>query len=244
MEDNMQDSRFEIDQVSKLREIERARIKRGEPGLRTEIQALIMRLQSGGVGPKSDDPREVQAKRLWDKGFGRDVDSEAYAYIDDFDSYLRSIPEIPESLTAHDDRFPEIILVDARLGIVKICEILDIEYDGTDQTFEDFDPKKARTEKVYWIRLQDGKKNRNKSVRTCRSEFAKDELGLTVHEGLARFAQNPESFRSFALDLAGSVYRDDRDYAAYLNWFNDRPLLYWYFDENENSHCGSGSRRE
>jgi hypothetical protein len=203
-----------------------------------------MRLQSGGVGRKSDDLREVQAKRLWDKGFGRDVDSEAYAYIDDFTSYLRSIPPIPEHLMAHDDRFPELILVDARVSITKTCELLGIDYGGDNQTFEDFDPKKARTDKVYWVRLQDGKKNHSKSVQTCRSEFAKDELGLTVHEGLALFAQNPESFRSFALDITGSVSRDYRDDAACLDWFRDRPKLRWYFDAYEYPYYGSGSRRE
>jgi len=42
----MRDSTFTIDQIAKLREIERARMRRGEPGLREELQTLISRLQS------------------------------------------------------------------------------------------------------------------------------------------------------------------------------------------------------
>lgn len=220
-------------QIKQLLEIDHA-----GPGIRAEVQELITRLTSGGVGVKTNDPRVTQAKRLWDKGFGRELG------IDSFEHYLANIPVIPESLLAHDERFPELVLVDTGLGITKICELLGIAYCGDDQTFEDFDPKQARTEKVYWIRLQDGKKNRNKSIQTCRKEFAQDELGLTVHEGLAFFVQNPKSFRSFALDLSGSVRRDARRFAAYLDWFGGRPRLGWYFDGDVDPGYGAGSRRE
>lgn len=227
---------FTTRQMKQLLEIDTA-----GPGIRAEVQELITRLTSGGVGVKTDDPREVQVKRLWDKGFGRVLKMVS------FDEYLSTIPEIPAALIAPDDRFPELTLVDARLGIVKMCEILDIDYvthGGTDETFEDFDPKHARTEKVYWVRLQDGKKNRNKSVRTCRSEFAKGEIGLTVHEALAFFAKYPEGFRNFGLDITDSVLRGNRDRAAYLRWFDARPRLYWSLVAYEYPFYGSGSRWE
>lgn len=211
-------------------------------GIRAELQELITRLTSGGVGVKTDDlcttQGTTQAKRLWDKGFGRELG------IDSFNNYLATIPQIPESLLARDDRFPELIVVDARLGIVKTCELLGVDFSGDDQAFEDFDPKQVRTEKVYWIRLQDGKKNLNKSVQTCRKAFAADELGLTVYEGLALFAQNPYSVRDFYLDITSSVPRGARRSAAYLGWFDDDgPELSWCVDDHESPVCGSGSRR-
>lgn len=233
----MKNTSFTIDQIGKLREIEKKRIKSGESGLRGEVQELVKRLTSGGVCPKSDDPRIAQAKVLWDKGWGRELK------IDSFDAYLAMIPEVPETLTS-DDRFPELVLVDSRIGIVKTCELLSIYFGGNDQTFEDFDLKKTRAEKVYWMRAQDGKKNRNKSISTSRSAFASDELGLTVHEGLAFFVQNPETFRKWGMDLIGSVRCDRRDYAAWLGWFSGRPGLRWDFDGRGSPGYGSASRRE
>lgn len=249
MEDMMEDSTFTIDQVGKLREIERARLKRDEPGLRSDLQALIMRLQSGGVGPQSDDPRVVQAKRLYDKGFGlREGGFPPHGNWPTFDAYLATIPEIPEELKANDKRFPELVLVDTRIGIVKTCELLCVDFDGNDQTFEDFDPNKAKTDKVYWIRAQDGRKNNGKSIKTCRKQFtdAGDELGLTDHEGLALFAQNPEGLRGRAMDLPSSVGHEGRGSAACLSWFYERPRLDWRWPDTRgrSDHYGSASCRE
>lgn len=222
-------------QVKQLCEIDNA-----GPGIRVEVQELIQRLTSGGVGPQSDDPRFVQAKRLWDKGFGREQK------MSSFEEYLATIPEVPEDLEAHDDRFPLLALVDARLGLVMTCVLLGVGFAGDDGTFEDFDPKKARTEKVYWIRAQDGKKNRGKSVRTCRSEFVKDEFGLTAHEGLALFAQNPEIFWYWSMDLTDSVDRESRDRSACLEEFSGRYRyrLGWDWNGHEHPDYGSVSRRE
>ncbi len=217
-------------QIKQLIEIDTA-----GAGIRAEVQALITRLTSGGVGPQSDDPRIAQAKRLYDKGFGGEMS---------FQQYLDSIPVIDEKLLAEDERFPLLVLVDSQVSIVQICELMGINFSGGYQAFEDFDPKKARLEKVYWMRAQDGKKNRNKSIRTCRNEFASDELGLTAHEGLALFVQNSEIFLNCGMELAASVYSDRRDHSAFLHWFNDRPALYWYFDGDSAPRCGSGSRRE
>jgi len=231
MEDTM--AHFTTKQLKQLLEIDSA-----GPGIRAEVQELISRLTSGGVGAKTDDPREAQAKKLWDKGFGRELG------IESFDAYLATIPGIPEYLTEDETVhvwYPELVLVDARLDIEKICELLGIIPDFN-QTFEDFDPKKARTEKVYWVRLQDGKLNRNKSVQTCREKFKKYELGLTLHEGLAFFAQNPGAFLNWAMAITGSVNRSNRNRAAQLSWFHDRPKLFDHNDGREVPDAGSGYR--
>lgn len=218
-------------QIKQLVEIDNA-----GPGIRAEVQELIRRLTSGGVGPQSDDPLITQAKKLWDKGFGRELGKS-------FDEYLDSIPDIPSELNAHDKRFPLLVLVDARLGTVKTCKLLGVNYPGDDETFVDYDPKKSRTNKVYGIRAQDGRKNHGKSVQTCRKQFAEDEIGLTVHEGLALFAQNPEGIRNRGMDLPGSVRRENRDSAAGLRWFFEHPELYWLWNGYEQPGYGSASRR-
>lgn len=226
MEDEMRDSTFTIDQLGELRLIEKARIKKGEPGLRTELQALIARL-------KANDPRESQARPLYNRGFGGKSS---------FVKYLASVPEIPEVLKAGNDRFPELALVDARLPISRICELLAVEFPNGDGFYVDFDPKTAKTDKVYWIRAQDGRKNNGKSVWTCRESFAEDEVGLSVYEGLALFVQYPMPFRGRAMDLGGSVLRKDRSRGACLHWFYTRPLLSPFSEGHVGPYHGSASR--
>lgn len=220
-------------QIKQLCEIDSA-----GPGIRAEVQELITRLTSGGVGPKSDDPREVQAKRLWDKGFGREL------RFGSFEGYLKSIPEIPEALKADSDRFPELVLVDARLGHEKTCKILGVDFDSNGHSFKDCDLMKARTEEVYWIRAQDGRKNSGKSIQTCHKQFVDGEIGLTVHEGLALFAQNPEGLRGRAMDLFGSVHSKNRSCAACMHWFFERPKLDWGWGVIGGLYYGSASRTE
>lgn len=239
----MKDSTFETGQITKLRQIERARMKRGLSGLRMELQELILRLQSDGVAGKSvagksKDPRETQAKWLWDKGWGRELG------FDSFGDYLATISGVPEKLTAGDERFPELVLVDTRVGVTMACELLGVDYNGIDETFVNHDNAIARTEKVYWMRTHDGKRNRGKSVRTCRSEFAKNEFGLTVHEGLALFAQRSELFRDWGMDLPSSVLCERRENAASLHWFNWCPRLGWCWGGRVGSNNGSASRME
>lgn len=218
-------------QIKQLVEIDNA-----GPGIRSEVQELIRRLTSGGVGPQSDDSLITQAKKLWDKGFGRELGKSFYEYED-------SIPDIPPELVAHDERFPHLVLVDTRLGIVETCELLGVNYlDGDMTKFEDFDPQKTKSG-AYWIRVQDGKKNNGKSVRACRERFTTDELGLTVHEALALLAQNPETLRNWGMDLPGSVNRENCDDSACLGWHEEHPELYWSSLDKGNSGYGTASRR-
>lgn len=216
-------------QIKQLIEIDQA-----GKGIKDEVQALIARLTSGGVGVKTDDPREAQAKRLYDKGL--------FSKVESFQDFLATIPEIPEALKAASDRFPELVLVDTRMPVSKICELLGIDFPGNDETYVDFDPKTAKTDNVYWIRAQDGKRNSGKSVRTCRESFTEDEVGLSVYEGLALFVQSPKGLKGRVMDLPGSVHRGLRGSAACLGWFDERPGLVWSHDDGESPRYGSASR--
>jgi hypothetical protein len=202
-------------------------------GIRAEIQAVITRLTSGGVGVKTDDPRVAQAKRLYDNCFAGESS---------FAEYLATIPPVPDFPEGYAERFPELVLVDARLTITKICGLLGIEFPGHDGTYVDFDPKTAKTDKVYWVRMQDGRKNNGKSIRACRDSFAEDEVGLSAYEGLAFFVQNPEGLKGRGMDLGGSVHRDDHVHVAYFHWFYERPKLRWYLGGHEYPDYGSASR--
>lgn len=220
-------------QIKQLIEIDEA-----GSGIRAELQELITRLTSGGIGCKTDDPRKVQAKVLWDKGFGR------RSGFDSFDAYLASIPEIPEFPESYAERFPLLVLVDARLTLTQACALAGLRYKGDDETFVDFDAKQARKERVYWMRVQDGHKNRNVSVTTCRRQFAKDELGLVAMEGVALYGQHPAVILSHYLDLPGSVHRGNRGRFACLGLIDGEPGLSWYWHDDANPLFGSASRGE
>lgn len=217
-------------QIKQLLEIDHA-----GKGIKDEVQALIARLTSGGVGVKTDDPREAQAKRLYDKGFGLGLS---------FEKYLEHIPTIPDfsnNPRSYFDRFPELVLVDARPSICKICSLLGIEFSGDNETLVDFEPRRT-SDKIYWIRAQDGRKNNGQSVRTCRESFGGLEVGLTVYEGLALFVQNSKSFKGRYMDLPGSVHSDDCGLAACLGWDDGRPELCWCSDGSQSQDDGSASR--
>jgi hypothetical protein len=191
------------------------------------------------VIPGYESTHVEQARKLWQKGWGRELGYKR------FKAYLSSIPCYSRELDAGDMRFPLLILVDARISIVKTCELLSVKCEEADDAFEDFDAKLARTEKIYWIRMQDGKKNRNKSIQACREEFAGDECGLTVHEGLALYAQIRNDFRGMGMELTDSVSRKDHSWAASLCWCSSRrPALSWGFVNSALPIYGSGSRRK
>ena len=64
---------FTNDQMVELRTLEKARVRSGGSGFRSEVQELIDRLKAGGVGtPDTTNPFLVQSKVLWDLGWGRE----------------------------------------------------------------------------------------------------------------------------------------------------------------------------
>lgn len=237
---------FNVGHIAQLHEIQSARLRRGLPGIGPEIEEMIRRLRDGGSRALlSDNPRVAQAKRLYDKGFCWGTD------IDTFDAYLDTIPEIPEELKEDRERFPLLTLVDGRPGIVKTCEILRVRYGCAEGRFQRRYGMIERAE-VYWMRAQAGLKNKGKLPQTCREEFAVDETGLVVIEGLAILAQYRDTLRDmipcdggvrWALDLCDSMGCTDSLITPYIFWDNDRPVLDGG-SEHARPHHGSGSRRK
>lgn len=223
-----------LGQQDQLREIDRA----GD-GIGDEIQELIRRLTSGGVAGKSDDPRTVQAKRFWDIGVGRELTLES------FQMYLATIPEIPEALKAKDKRFPILVLVELRIGLKRLCKLGDIAFGGDDQTFVAHDEGHAEFNQSTWIRIQNGRKNRNKKVTACRKGFNKSERGLTALQGVCAYLQNSVVVVEdvHAMDLPGSVLRGDRGRAALLEVWKGQMELFWRSGNDAFPRFGSASRR-
>ena len=228
---------FSVGHVAQLHEIQSARLKRGLPGIAPEVEELIRRLTSGGVGTKSDDPRVQQAKCLWDKGWGRELK------FDSFDEYLATIPGIGEEFIT-DERFPHLILVDRRPGLTKSCSLAGLRFNSNNNTFADFDPKQFKKEDVYWVTCNDGRQNRNRKTVDCRKSFAKDEIGLVAFEGVALYAQRPEVINDHFVYLCGSVHVGSRDHVAIIGCWGGVPELSWNLDVDADPDYVVASRRE
>ncbi len=238
-------------QLKELLEIDHA----GD-GIGEEIQVVIRRHRSGGVkGSKSSkkkaakgggpdvDIRTRQAKTLWDKGFGEVLGFKS------FEQYLEAITEMPERPEDLPDHFQP-ILVDQRIfrseelgGLVKVCELLGVTFNGDNTTFEPHNPEHVVKDSVYWMWCQDGKQNQGKSVKACRTQFTKaSEIGLSAMEGLAILAQNPDVLNSHYMDLPSSVRSDGREHCAYLRLWSGGPGLGWGWGDGVHSGYGSASR--
>lgn len=235
---------FNLAQVVQLTEIQNARRRRGQPGIGSVIDELIRRLTSGGVAGKTDDVRTAQAKLLWDLGVGRELG------MPSFETYLATIPQIPAELAKDDADYPLLVLVEPRVGLKRLCGLGNIESSGGDNMFVEHDGWHGEFAEPAWIRVQDGRKNRNRAVRDCRASFAQDELGLTALQGVCTYLQHPESVvdtdreDGHVMDLPSSVRRDKRDAAAYLKVCGGRAELRWYFDYLGHPRYGSASRRK
>jgi hypothetical protein len=235
---------FDLAHVTQLYEIQKARLARNQPGIGREVKGLIRRLTSGGVAGKSDDIRHAQAKRLWDLGVGRELG------LPSFEACLAGIPEIPAGLLQDDPEFPLLVLVETRIGLKKLCDLGGIAFDGNDDTFVAYDDRHREFTQPTWIRIQDGRKNRNRSVRDCRTSYGKSELGLSALQGVCSYLHHPQAVTEatqkdgHVMDLSGSVLRVVRARAAYLKLWYGQPKLHWRFDVSARPKFGSASRRE
>jgi hypothetical protein len=237
-------SRFNAGHSVLLFEIQADRLQRGEPGIGPDVEDLIHRLRSGAVAGKTDDPREAQAKRYWDLGVGAALGSTS------FPEYLASIPEIPEALKADDASFPFLVLVETRIGVKRLCALGNIAFDGNDETFVAHNKRHAEFTTPTWIRIQDGRRNRNRSVKDCRKTLAEHERGLTALQGVCAYLQHSAVVSevteddAHVMDLSGSVRRGFRGSAAYLVVHGGRAKLGWDWSVTAVPEYGSASRRE
>ncbi len=203
---------FDVGHVAKLHEIQAARLSAGQEGIGSEVEELIRRLEMGGV-----NQWRIQAKRLWDRGFGRDPSVGAK----NFKAYLAGIPKIPEGLVADDPELPLLSLCDPRPGLLRSCRMLEIEYEElgyAEDSAEPFDQNFPLPTEPFWFRHDDGRKNRNRRPDHCRDELVGDVLAGTALEGVFAYALHPTIVveNEHSIDLPRTVLRDSRMNCAFL----------------------------
>ena len=232
-------------QMRQFREVEAARMKKGLPGLSVEFQAFINTYKDGAKALKSNDPRLIQAKVLWDKGFGRELN------IDSFERYLATIPEIPTSLLAEDSALPLLRLVDPRLGLTKTCELFGIkfkEFGYSDADAVACDAHHEIPNTPFWVRAHDGRKNRNRKPNVCRDECKDKLFSMTAMVAIMLWIQDPSIIKQgeHVLDCPGSVHRAARGLCAYLDvWCGEVGLHLHRSAGSAGSNYGAGAfRRE
>ncbi len=237
------DTKFEIDQVLALRELEKARMKKGLHGFKKDFQEFLRRYMDGGEALTSDDPRQIQAKVLWDKGFDHGFES--------FEAYLATIPEIPETLLVDDSNLPLLRLVDPRLGLVKTCELFGIkfkEFGYSDADAVACDNRHEIPSTPFWVRANDGRKNRNRRPDVCRDECKDEFLAMTDMVAIMTWVQDPSIIKEneHILDCPGSVHRAGRGYCACLGvWHGEVELVLSWGAGDADPRYGSGAfRRE
>lgn len=179
-----------------------------------------------------EEIREKQAKKYWEAGFGK-----ALKYSD-FESYLASIPEVPEHLKAPDKVFKELILVEPRLSIRQTCQLMGI---GTVKR-EKFLPVNETTigpSEPYWIRALFHRYDRfpkgKTSVRAGRDANAQ--------QGLCCFFQYSQKLKFQGISFLGSAL------ASGSNQY-DNPSLWYSVDDDQhppkvelNLGCNDGDLR-
>jgi len=236
-------SLFSLNHIAQLHEIQSARLKHNQPGIGLEVEELIRRLTSGGVAGKTHDVWVTQGKRYWDLGVGTALGYES------FSQYFASIPRLPTGFDVDNTEFPLRVLVETRIGLKRLCELGGIGFNGNDETLVSHDDRHAEFSQPSWIRIQDGRKNRNRSASDCQKTFAKHERGLTALQGVCAYLQHPTVVSEWTkdgahvMDLPGSVHREHRGNAACLGVFGGRAELYWSWSDNASPKYGSASRR-
>jgi hypothetical protein len=202
-----------------------------------DLEALL----DGRLVPRveSDDPRLVQAKRLWDKGWGRELGFET------FDDYLATIPEIPDFLAADDPELPLLFLADPRLGLTRSCQLLGVRYTEfgyNDESAEPWDARHCDPVEPFWFRCHNGRPNRNRKPVDCWAECRGNRLAGTAIVGLMAYIHKPDIVKEgeWVIDLPGSVFRRTRDYCACLRVWDGRAKLGLLRDARvARPHCGS-----
>jgi len=229
---------FNTGHVAKLDEIQSARLRRGMSGIGLEIEELIRRLESGGVAGKSADIRETQAKRLWDLGYGRELN------IPTFETYLATIPEVPASLLADDPELPLLTLDDPRLPLTvraRLAGVRHAELGYNDGDLVPFDERHKTPAGPYWFRAHNGRSIRNKKPSDCRKACTGKLLSGTADVLIALFTHHKDVAKEdeHIMDGPGSVRREDRACCSYLEVWDGGPRLYGDLVDDAYPRCGS-----
>ncbi len=209
--------RLTDEHIRKLYQIQEARIKRGLPGIGDEMDKLIQKLMVDEFNKGPNDLRTQQARCLWELGAVRSLSYRR------FNSYLESIPEIPETLLDEDEKFPLLALDDPRPSRTLRVERVGITYRGLtykydNESFVPRDELHAVPKEPYWFRANYGWKNRGREPKECLKECVGNILAGTADAGIALYVHYKKNLRleCHAMLLPGSVERADVKNCAWL----------------------------
>ncbi len=154
-------------------------------------------------------PEVVQARKLYDLGFGDVLGCTTFAaYLGGTDA-LQGVSQIPtferEVLVSFGDPAAWFLVdgrVIGRIGLVEYCRRFGIRYTGTEDDF----PIERRSG-IYWMLAQDGAVNCGKrSVDTIDRVADGAEVPLNLVEGLAIHALHPEIVHRHAMIFRGTRF--------------------------------------
>ena len=184
--------------------------------------------------------REVQAYQLFHK-FGKILGYE------NFQSYLADVPEIPKWPETHARAFSENALVDTRVlhkvGLKEFCKIVGLHFYAQNEDFVLLHPVEIASEKIEWIRFQDGFRNAHLVISNYDKFFAPYEKGLNIVEGMCVFVQNAYVVNNkYTMGLPGSRHSESVDEIASIGTFQNQPTLYAVHKRNELLNLGLATR--
>ena len=222
------------DLIEKLIVIDRIRRERGLAGIAEPVYVFIRELEgASGFAPEMGE-RLHQVQRLWDHGWGRQLGCTSFA------DYLATIPALPNIDSSTHALFPLWVLVDGRLALTDACKNLGVELRGCD---EPTTGEELPTDRVYWMRCQDGARHRGRDAKTAFALLGNREEPLSIVEGLALFAQFPECVRESYLDLAASHHQKSAQSAGCLGRWQGRVALRWRYATQAHPDCGMPTKR-
>ena len=127
------------------------------------------------------DVRVMQARALWDNGWGR-------GRFASFEAYLQTIPLVPRAPI--DPRYGRAVLVDTSMRMVDACRVLGLAFGGDECVFN-FAPSRGPDAEVYWIWVISSCANAGMTPYHVVQSCWTSERGVTALEGVALFAQYP-----------------------------------------------------
>lgn len=140
--------------------------------------------------------------------------------------YRDSLPKFSPQPEAYRDRFDIPVIVETRISPKRQCELAGIKYYlwGLPVSNWPDHPKGYKTPNTPYVAwMQNGNKNKGKSVEKARKELAKYERGATVFDGLALYISHPEILNNHYVYLPGT--KVGSEHAARLGLWSGRPGL-------------------
>jgi hypothetical protein len=170
---------------------------------RVPAEAVVETPKPNGqdAAPEAEDRRVAHAKVLWEAYWGNEL------YLEEFEDYLSTVPEIPAELRADDERFPCLVLVDGRIGLETAYRLAKLSGTCDGKTFRPYQPARVQYG-IRWMRCNPAFRKTLSSVRKARESFMKDEVGLDAVEGIAVYMQFPRLFQERGMCFPNSELLD------------------------------------